>query len=81
MEEIWDALVLDDFKSSSLAMFDSKSDSQEHIISINTQMDIIEVNDSNENWWLEHWNKHPFDGVKCNTLNPAHNLLRKLNIK
>lgn len=36
--KIWDVQIPDNFKLSSMAMFDSKSDPHEHIIALNTQM-------------------------------------------
>lgn len=46
--EIWNALVPKNFKLTSLADFDGKSDPQEHIIDINTHMDFIGATDSLE---------------------------------
>lgn len=44
--EIWKTLIPEGFKPPSLAKFDGHRNSYEHIVSINTQMNIIRVPDS-----------------------------------
>lgn len=43
--QIWDAHVRNNFKPPSVMMFNGKSDTQDHIIAINTQMVTIKATD------------------------------------